>query len=415
MKYLELVRNVYARSRAGKFRRKYVDHLCEQNSDKNISAVMGVRRAGKSTIMKQVLKELLKQGVEEKNTLYVNFEDPRLGQLLEDNTLFHVIDEFNKAADNRSRTYFLFDEIQNVQNWEQILRALLDQERNAKFYITGSSASLLGRELGTKLSGRYISTEVFPLSFLEIKQFSQKIIVKRFIEYGGFPDVVLSKNSETKQQLLRDYFESILLRDVAQRYNIRRDYTLRRLASWLFTNISCQASSYRLSKDLGISPDTVLQYFNYIEDAYLGFFIPKYSASVRKQAYNPKKFYSIDTGLQRAVSFRIIDEYGKAFENIVFLELRRRFKEIYYWEEEHEVDFIIKQGESIKMIINVCVDTRNEKTLHRECTSLQEAMNNLHIPESYLVVMKGENEVIETEVGKVRVVKFEDFVERVLH
>jgi len=393
----------------GKMRPKYVSWLIEQSENGNISAVVGVRRSGKSTILKQVIHRLIAQeGVNPRNTLLINLEDPRFIELLQSANLLNLVSTFKEKADLRSRMYVVFDEIQNVPNWEAIIRTLHDQEPNLKIYLTGSSAQLLGKELGTKLTGRYITTEVFPLSFHEYQRFTKKNL-KSFVQSGGFPDPVLTSNASIREQLLKDYYESILLRDITARYGIRDDFKLRRLSAQLFASIANQASSYRLSKDIEVSPDTILQYFNYIEDAFLGFFVPKFSQSIRKQNYNPKKFYSIDNGLQSAISFRVLDDMGKLFENAVFLALRREFDQIYYWQEDKEVDFVVKQKEQITHLVNASVSIKLESASNREIESLMAGMHALQKSESLLVLMEGESEVIETEVGTINVIHYSEF------
>lgn len=393
----------------GKLRSEYVSWLIEQSQNNNISAVVGVRRAGKSTILKQVVYHLITQeGVKPENTLLINLEDPRLIELLQNANLLSLISTFKQQADLRSKMYIVFDEIQNVSNWEAVIRTLHDQEPNLKIYVTGSSAQLLGRELGTKLAGRYIKTEVFPLSFSEYQLFTKNDL-KSFVQSGGFPDPVLTSNYSIREQLLKDYYDSILLRDITTRYGIRDDFKLRRLSAQLFAAVANQASSYRLSKDLEISPDTVLQYFDYIEDAYLGFFIPKFAQSLRKQNYNPKKFYAIDTGLQSAISFRVLDDIGKLFENTVYLALRREYDQIYYWQEDKEVDFVVKEKEQIAYLVNASVSIKDESTRNREIESLMAGMHALQKSESLLVLMEGESEIIETEVGTIKVIHYTEF------
>ena len=418
MKYLDVLSSTNywgeLKQSFGKPRPKYVSWLLEQSKNNNISAVIGVRRSGKSTILKQVIHQLIDQeGVNPQNTLLVNLEDPRLIELLENVKLLNLVSEFKEKADLRSRMYIVFDEIQNVPNWEAVIRTLHDQENNLKIYLTGSSAQLLGKELGTKLTGRYLTTEVFPLSFDEYQRFTNKGL-KSFVQFGGFPDPVLTNNQTIKDQLLKDYYESILLRDITARYGIRDDFKLKRLSAQLFASVANQASSYRLSKDLEVSPDTILQYFNYIEDAYLGFFIPKFSQSIRKQNYNPKKFYSIDNGLQSAISFRVLDDFGKLFENTVFLALRREFDQIYYWQEDKEVDFVVKQKENIKYLVNAAVSIKEESTRKREIESLMAGMHAFQKTDSMLILMEGDNEVIETELGTITVLNYSKFESNVV-
>lgn len=221
---------------------------------------------------------------------------------------------------------------------------------------------------------------------------------------------MLTVDEYIRNQLLQNYFDSILLRDISARHKLRNDFILRRVSAHLYTNIGRSASSYRLSRDLGTSADTILQYFDHIEDAYLGFFLPKYALSIRKQEYNPKKFYCIDTALQKSVSFKVSDDGGKLFENAVFLALRRKYQQIYYWQEEKEVDFIIMKGDSIKHIINASVDISDEATFLREINSLKEAMYALGRETSTLVTLKGTKRLVQTDVGVVHLYPFNDFV-----
>jgi predicted AAA+ superfamily ATPase len=413
MNYLDILRptNYWGdlKKSPGKLRSRYVSWLLEQSENKNVSAVIGARRAGKSTILKQVIHHLIDQrNVKPENTLLINLEDPRLIELLQNAQLLELIATFKQQADLRSTMYVVFDEIQNVDNWEAIIRTLHDQESKLKIYVTGSSAQLLGKELGTKLAGRYITTEVFPLSFDEYRSFTKKDL-KSFVQSGGFPDPTLTENQLIREQLLKDYYDSIMLRDITSRYGIRDDFKLRRLSAQLFAAVANQASSYRLSKDLGVSPDTVLQYFDYIEDAYLGFFIPMFSQSLRKQNYNPKKFYGIDTGLQSAISFRVLDDIGKLFENTVFLALRRKYDQIYYWQEDKEVDFVVKDKEYVALLVNASVSIKDASTRNRELESLMAGMHALHKSESVLVIMDGESEVITTEAGTIAVLPYLEF------
>lgn len=411
MKYLDLLAktNYWGKLKKppGKLRPEYVNRLILQRQSKNVSAVLGVRRAGKSTILQHTLYQLIQRDkVKPSNTLLVNLEDPRLVELLSGHQLFSLIDEFKARTDQRSPVHVVLDEVGNLQNWEAIIRTLLDQGSHLKLYLTGSSAQLLGKELGTKLAGRYLKTEVFPFSFQEFSRFTTHEL-KMYVNEGGFPDPALTNDATIRHQLLKDYYDSILLRDIMARYNIRDDFKLRRLSAQLFTNIANQASSYRLSKDLDVSSDTVLQYFSYIEDAYLGFFVPKLSQSVRKQIYNPKKFYAIDNGLQSAVAFRVMDDLGKLFENTVFLGLRRHFEQIFYWSESKEVDFIVKDKDQVKFMINACVSLKQPETKRREIDSLTEAMYHLDTNQSYLITMKGAECEIPVESGTIFVKRFE--------
>ena len=393
-----------------KKRPKYIDHLRAQSDEKQISVVVGVRRSGKSTILKMLLKDLVSTGVKPQNTLFLNFEDPRLQPYTDIDSLFEILDEFRELADDRSRKYLILDEVQNLPQWASFVRYLVDERKDIKVYMTSSSAGLLTGDFGGRLSGRYVKTVVYPLSYDEFRRFrSGTGSLLDFIDIGGFPDVVLA-GDEVRDDLLRDYFESILVRDITGRYSIKSAHRLRRLAAFLYANNAKLISSYRLSKDLNISPDTIMRYFGYINDAMLGFFMPKFAFSLRKQEYNPKKFYTIDTGLQRAVSFRVLDNRGKNLENVVFLELKRRSKEVFYWTGENEVDFLVREGVRTTELINVSFDVNDASTLERELAGLREAMAEFNLPESTLLVYKGTPQIIDTDAGRVHVISVEDWL-----
>lgn len=232
--------------------------------------------------------------------------------------------------------------------------------------------------------------------------------IDNYLNSGGFPGVLKEKEN-LRQKILSDYFESILIRDITIRYSVRNEAKLRQIVLNLLSNISKEASSYNLSKIYEVSADTVLQYFDFLEDSYLGFFIPKFSYSIKKQDYNPKKFYTIDNGLRNAVSFKVFEDFGKQFENQVFLEIRKKFKQILYWKEEKEVDFIIKEGSEVTNIINCSVNISEASTYTREIESLKEAMFELNKKESLLVIMIGKSRTVEIDGFKINIMNYLDF------
>lgn len=283
--------------------------------------ISGVRRCGKSTLLHQWLK------LRHSDAFYLNFEDPRLYEMeLND---FTRLDEI--ISDNKQKVLF-FDEIQGIEGWERYVRQKLDE--GLKLVITGSSASLLSRELGTKLTGRHIMKELFPFSWSEFCEFrSLNRTEKSLIEYmqtGGFPEYVKTGNDDILHQL----FEDILLRDIAVRYGVRDVKTLQRLALYLVSNVGNLVTGNRLKSLFGIgATSTVMEYFSHLEQTWLLHFIPKFSYSARKQSINPRKVYAIDTGLANVNSKSFSGDMGRILENLVFLHLRRNYKEICYFSE----------------------------------------------------------------------------------
>ena len=329
--------------------------------------ISGIRRCGKSTLLHQLLGKL-------NSFYYLNFEDTRLiGFEAQDfEKLDEAFDELYGEAE-----FYLFDEIQNVENWEIFVRSRLD--RRKKFIITGSNASLLSRELGTRLTGRHVDIELFPFSFEEMLLFSQiKGSADTFDEYlfnGGFPEYLKFR----KPYLLRELLNDILQRDIVARHNIRDSRSLRAMAVYLLTNAGKVFSYNGLRRmfDLG-STNTAISYVSYLEDSYLIFTVPKFDYSMKKQIVNERKVYSVDNGLSVANSASLTRDRGRMLENAVFVALRRSHREIYYFRERGECDFLIKEGNALSEAIQVTYEL-NEDNKDREINGLLEALSKFDL------------------------------------
>ncbi len=350
--------------------------------------ISGVRRCGKSTLLRQLIKKL-------NGFYYFNFEDPK--------AINFEVGDFQKLNDvfkeeYGSHYYYFFDEIQNVHQWELFVRAMLDKDK--KIIITGSNASLLSKELGTRLTGRHLRYELFPFSYREFLNFTnKKPNINSFQHYfikGGFPEYLKFNNAQILQELLND----ILVRDIAVRYNIRSIKTLKEMALYLITNIG-KEFSYNLLKrtfDLG-STNTVIDFVSYFEDSYLLFTIQKFDYSLKKQLVNPKKIYSIDNGLSNANSTSFSGDKGRMLENIVFINLRKKYKEIFYFQEKNECDFVVKQGTNIRNAIQVCYDL-NEDNKKREINGILGAMKKFKLKEG-LILTYDQEDKIKTDNSKI--------------
>lgn len=336
--------------------------------------VTGVRRCGKSTLVYQMLKE------RHSNFLYLNFEDPRLYEFeLKD---FNKLDEYIEQNGIR---VLAFDEIQIIDQWERYIRQKVDQR--FKVIITGSNASLLSRELGTKLTGRQISKELFPFSFNEFCQFRNEpktlASASAFLVTGGFPEYVANNN----QEILTQLFNDILVRDIAARHGIRDIRSLQRLALFLITNIGKPVSASNLKSMVNLgATSTILEHMSFLEDAYLLFFIPKFSYSLRAQAINPRKVYAIDTGLVQANSLSFNNDHGRRLENMVFLHLRRAFMDISYFSEKGECDFIVSDKGKVVQCIQVCYNL-NPDNLDRELNGLFEALEFFSMDKGLIITL----------------------------
>ena len=329
--------------------RELIEALPERSSQALV--LTGVRRAGKSVLQSQLMRR-------HEQLFYCNLEDTRLYDLSARDfpTFLALIEEL---APKGARVFL--DEVQEVEGWQRLVRTLLDHGRSV--CLTGSNASLLGRELGSKLTGRHLSFEVFPFSYTEYLSYTAQTpgeaSLAAYLDEGGFPAFLRERNLQILQELLRD----IVQRDIASRYRLRDTRHLMNLVLFLLANSGLPFSMQGLTKSLSIPTVTqTSRYLQYIEDAYLVFAVPKYSPSFKKRIVTPKKYYVVDNGLRRANSPQSTADRGHRLENAVFLALRRRKMPVSYASELHqwECDFVTDTE-----VIQVCADL-NSRNLDRE-------------------------------------------------
>lgn len=357
------------------------DYLKTLNpSSSHIEVIAGIRRCGKSTMMRQIANRFYNK------VAYFNFEDSRVfGFEVSD---FSKLDE---VIGHEVEAYF-YDEIQNVSGWEVFVRQL--HERGAKVFVTGSNASLLSRELGTRLTGRYLSHEVFPFSYREyLLYFSFQDTLenfKKYVQCGGFPEFLRDQNPEILQMLLKD----ILFRDIAVRYGIKNTHVLMDIALYLVSNIGKEVSFNGLRNNFNVgSPTTVSDYLSWMEDAYLLFYLPRFSWSAKSISKNPKKVYCIDTGFAKSNSLSFSKDEGRLLENLVYLNLRKKFQKLFYFRERQECDFVVFEGNSCKWLIQVC-DTLHPDYRDREINGLMEAMEFLKMDIGYILTLNQNDQVV---------------------
>jgi len=394
----------------GIIRNLYLEKLKKFISTNQIIAITGARRSGKSFIMKQLAKKLTDEGLDKKQILIVNFEDPRFTQL-DSKLLQKIYETYLESLNPEDKPYIFLDEIQEVEDWERWVR-MMHELGKAKIIVSGSNAKLLSKELSTLLTGRHIDLTIFPLSFreflffnnIEVKEeldiISKKIeinrLLKEYFEFGSFPEVALSPERE---QILLSYFDDVVNKDLVRRYRIRKPEKLKSLVMFYLSNISSQTTFNALRKHLSISTGTVEKFSNYLETVYLTFFLKRFSFKFKEQEKSPRKVYSIDTGLSNTIGLRFSQNIGKVAENLVFLELLRRKItnpkiELYYWKNERhqEVDFVIKDGISIKNLIQVCWDINKLNTKKRETGSLIKGLEELKLSEGLIITEEYEGE-----------------------
>ena len=358
-----------------------------QLSTSHILIITGVRRCGKSTLLQQISKKIKEE------IIYFNFEDPRIyGFELED---FTKLDEI---VGDEIRYYF-FDEIQNVEKWELFIRHLHDRDK--RIAITGSNASLLSKELGTRLTGRNIQIELFPFSYNEYLMFLQLennlTSFNLYLEDGGFPEYIKSKHKEQLQQLIKD----IVYRDIIVRHGIRQAKTLIDIALFLIANVGKEYSLNGIKNTFGVgSANSVADYIHWLEDSYVLFSMPRFSWSLKSVSINPKKVYCIDTGFAQANSLSFSEDTGRLLENCVYLALRRKYKEIYYFKDKGECDFIVKEAQDILHIIQVCAEIHSDNKA-REVNGLLAALTFFSKTEGLILTLNQEDVLMINDV-KVR-------------
>ena len=364
---------------------------------KKIVVLSGIRRSGKSVLLQQIKKTLNKE------YYYVNFEDERLLEFTHKD--FNLLLEVFIELFGEQKIFF-FDEIQNIKGWEKFVRRLY--EDGNKIFVTGSNATLLSSELATTLTGRQLTHKVYPFSFQEILTHNnisytstlttkQKSVIKKlfdqYVQLGGFPEVVISKDKEELRQLYQD----ILIKDLLVRFKIREEKTFREFVLFLLSNIGKKISFNKIKNLLELKSTTsVKNYVQFLEETYLLFTITKYDFSIKKQIINDKKIYAIDTGLINSVSFAFSKNSGRILENIVYLQLLRNNKETYYFSQKNECDFLIKEGLKITQAIQVTHTLQDKLTRKREIQGLLDAMTTYKLQEG-LILTDDEEETIQEE------------------
>lgn len=366
-----------------------------------VVVIMGMRRCGKSTVMQW----LRSQSTE--NNYYFNFDDDRLAdfQLADFQTLYELLLEIY----GKQQTFF-FDELQLIPQWERFIRRLHDHGN--KVYITGSNATMFSRELGTRLTGRYLAVTLYPYSFVEYLQ-SQHVdiasyqptsqmraqlrrLFSQYLEHGGIPEYI----QHTTIEYLHTLFENIVYKDILVRYHLTQEKVIRSLLVFLASNVAKNITFNSLKKLTPLSnSNTIAEYCHYFQNSFLCFIVNRYSASLKQQHGYAKKIYWIDTALASKVGFRFSEDRGRMLENVVYLELLRRECEVYFYHEHKECDFIIKVQHRIVRAIQVTASLQNPTTRAREIAGLVEAMAAFNLSEG-LIISDNEAESFEHQAAQ---------------
>ena len=363
-----------------------------------IVIITGIRRCGKSSLLKIISKKLNEKFV------YMNFDDIRLTDFKVEN--FEDIEEIvSEIYGIKTNVIYLLDEIQNVPSWERWVNNLY--AKKIKVFVTGSNSSLLSSEISTFLTGRNKVIKLYPFSFREFLLFKKiktdyqttderRAVSQAFNEYfekGGFPLVIINDDLTLSKQ----YFEDILNKDIIKRYNIKKVKELKDLILYLFSNVSKTYSYSTLKQVSSIkSLSMINNYIEYLKNVFVASTINKFDYSIKKQKVSSSKFYVLDNSFLKTVAFNFSENAGKRLENLVFIELVRRGNEIYYHAKKNECDFIIKEGLKITKAIQVCLILDNAVTKKREVDGLIEAMKEYKLKEGLILTLdKEEGLVVE--------------------
>jgi predicted AAA+ superfamily ATPase len=388
----------------------YISRLESLFSSDQVITITGPRRAGKSFIIRQMIKNLINNGHNSKDIMHVNFEDPRFTESGV-SLLGKIFETYQEYVSPQNKPILFIDEIQEIEGFEKWVR-MMHELSKAKLIISGSNALLLSQELGTLLTGRHLDMEVFPLSFGEFLSFNNISLtgtlglvgrepdirgaLRKYIEHGSFPEVVLS---DQKKEILLSYFEDVITKDLLRRFRIKKAQDLRAIVKYYLSNVAAPFTFKSIERSLDMSITSVKSYTGYLEQAYLVFSLKRFSFKVKEQEKSPRKIYAVDTGLCNAVGFRFSENYGRLAENIVFVALTRKQSlnpdmELFYWKDaqHHEVDFVIKEGLDVTSLIQVCWNMRDEKTKNRELRSLRKAMKELKIDKAAIITEDAEGE-----------------------
>ena len=383
------------------------------------NVVIGMRRAGKTWFCYQKMHELLAEGIPKERLLYLNFEDERLLPFAAQDFQLVLETYYRKfPAFKDKRCYLFLDEVQRIEGWDKFIRRVLDTE-DLSICTTGSSSKLLSSEIATSLRGRSLTTEIFPFSFKEFLGFHKiplesterfgsrsratfQNMFGQYIHMGGFPEVQ-TLDDEVRRQVLRNYLDVVILRDVVERYSIGNTAALRALIKHI---MSAPATRFSLNKfynslrsqGIASSKNNLYDFMEYLTDAFLAYQVPIHARSERVRRVNPQKIYVIDPALLEAMTYRITGDQGAVLENLVFMHFRRKGirPEYYITKSGAEVDFVVApEGQRERQLIQVCWDMHNPATKKREIHALSEAMRELGLKKGTIVTWLDEDTSVE--------------------
>lgn len=382
--------------------------------------LMGMRRSGKTWALYQEIRSRQGLGLPKETSLYINFEDDRLAGFEIDDfqSILDVYFELYPQYINSKDLFFCFDEVHVIPGWEKFIRRLIDTE-SMQVCVTGSSAGMLSKELGTTLGGRAWPQEVFPYSFSEFlglkgvspstalsakAQAHMKHVANEYLLYGGFPEAV-AEPKELHTALIQGYMDAVVLRDIVKRHSISNVDIIQRFLIQVLRQLAAPLSVTKVyhtlkSQGLALGKNSLFEYLQYFEDAYAILSVPFFSLSERVRQVNPKKVYAVDPGVITAYSVKRDFERSSRLENAVFMHLRRSYSNICYYKnsQQKEVDFVVTTALGDLILIQACAEMDHGQTRERELSALYEICKEFGLKNGTIVTEDHEEEIIRDGV-----------------
>lgn len=393
------------------YHREVFTNLVEKLDLKHIQVLQGIRRSGKSTLFKLLINHLSVK-IDPREILYVNLDDPFFIPYSNDASKLHDVIQTAEKLTQKKVTYLFLDEVQAISGWERYVKSVYDSEIFKKIFITGSNSSLLNGELAMLLTGRYLSTKVYPLSlkeilkinhittYMELVDQSSKVlnIVDNMMKYGSFVEIYDNKEA-FKREILSSYYDTILLKDCVSNNKVREVKSFKELSYYLLSNVTSLYSYNSLGKAININDRSAKEYVSYLEDSYLINELKHYSYSLKEQNNAKKKIYVNDNGFL-SLSYSFSTNSGKFFENLVYTELVKDGYEIHFYNKNFECDFIAqKEGKTIAIQVCYELHDKNRKREEGGLTKLPFEVN-----EKYIITYN-QSESLDT----IKVVKFWEY------
>jgi len=368
-------------------RETYLNKLRQLKDQNLIKVITGIRRCGKSTLLEAFKNELLLSGVSPENIVYLNFEERENLHLTSWTTLY---DEIKKTVKASQKQYIFLDEVQLVNGFENLINSLYTK-KNIDLYITGSNAYLLSSELATLLTGRYISINVQPYSFKEYalaykEEKNTDRLFRKYINSSCLPEAVtLAQNDEN---LVNDYLQSIydtvIIKDIAQRYKLRNIHNLHRVIRFLFDSIGSYVSPTNIAAELSknskkkLSHNTIIKYLDFLTQSYILYAAPRFDIKGKELLTTNEKYYVVDLGLKNITATNKYDaDLGHKLENLVYFELLRRGGNVYVGKHnDKEIDFVVQKPNNEREYYQVAFSVNDEKTLSREISAFRDIKDN---------------------------------------